>query len=70
MSESRSDPKPTLLDELRLTRQEFKEAAAILRAKLAKRGVWLTAKRVAEYALTPADQREALLEKRRAAGDE
>lgn len=61
---------PTLLDELRLARQECCEAVAILRAKLAKRGVWLTAKRVAEYALTPPEQREALLEKRKAAGDE
>jgi len=61
---------PNLLDEPCLARQECREAVAILRAKLAKRGVWLTAKRLAEYALTPPDQREALLEKRKAAGDE
>ena len=61
---------PTVLDELRLRRQECREALAMFKTKLAKRGPWLTAKRLAEYALTPPDQREALLEKRKAMGDE
>jgi len=45
-------------------REDLRDAAVMFAAAIRKRGVWQTAKRLAEYALTLPENREALLAKR------